>query len=60
MANNKSRNKSYTKEFKDSVLKRLEQNETVGSLADELDISKPPFTNGLEHIMRSKRITQST
>lgn len=40
MANNNSKNKSYTKEFKDSVLKRLEQNETVGSLADELDISK--------------------
>ena len=34
------KNKSYTKEFKDSVLKRLDQNETVSSLSDELNISK--------------------
>ena len=40
MAKNNSKNKSYTKEFKDSVLRRLEQNETVGSLSEELDISK--------------------
>ena len=36
MAKNNSKNKSYTKEFKDSVLRRLEQNETVGSLSEEL------------------------
>jgi len=40
MAKNSNKNKSYTKELKDSVLKRLEQNEKVGSLADELDIPK--------------------
>ena len=34
------KNRSYTKEFKDSVLKRLEQNESVSSLSDELNISK--------------------
>lgn len=34
------KNRSYTKEFKDSVLKRLDQNETVTSLSDELNISK--------------------
>lgn len=39
MAKNK-RNKSYTKEYKESVLKRLEQNETVCSLSKELKISK--------------------
>lgn len=39
MTNNK-RNKHYEKEFKDSVLKRIEQNETVGSLSEEFNISK--------------------
>jgi transposase-like protein len=34
------KNRSYTKELKDSVLKRLDQNETVTSLSDELNISK--------------------
>ncbi|MDD4528136.1 MAG: transposase [Candidatus Margulisbacteria bacterium] len=34
------KNRSYTKEFKDSVFKRLDQNETVTSLSDELNISK--------------------
>lgn len=33
-------NRSYTKEFKDSILKRLDQNETVSSLSEELNISK--------------------
>lgn len=40
MAKNNSKNRSYTNEFKESVLKRIEQNETVASLAKELDISK--------------------
>lgn len=40
MAKNNRRNRSYTQEFKDSVLKRLEQNETVVSLSEELKISK--------------------
>jgi len=40
MAKNNGKNKSYTKEFKDSVLKRLEQNETVGSISEEFNISK--------------------
>lgn len=40
MFKDNGRNRSYTKEFKDSVLKRLEQNETVSSLSEELDISK--------------------
>lgn len=40
MTKNNKRNKQYIKEFKDSVLKRLEQNETVGSLSEELNISK--------------------
>jgi transposase len=35
-----NKNRSYTKEFKDSVLKRLDQNETVTSLSDEFNISK--------------------
>ena len=39
MTNNK-RNKQYTNEFKNSILNRLEQNETVGSLSEELNISK--------------------
>ena len=39
MTNNK-RNRQYTKEFKNSILNRLEQNETVGSLSEELNISK--------------------
>ena len=39
MANNK-RNKQYTKEFRDSVLKRIEQSETVASLSEEFNISK--------------------
>ena len=34
------KNRIYTKEFKDSVFKRLDQNETVTSLSDELNISK--------------------
>ena len=33
-------NRSYTKEFKESVLKRLEQNESVKSISEELKISK--------------------
>lgn len=37
---NNQRNKQYTKEFKNSILNRLEQNETVGSLSEELNISK--------------------
>jgi transposase-like protein len=40
MAKNNSKNRSYTQEFKDSVLQRLEQNETVTSLSEELNISK--------------------
>ncbi|TJX58981.1 IS3 family transposase, partial [Soehngenia saccharolytica] len=40
MSKDNNINRSYTKEFKDSVLKRLDQNETVGSLAEELKISK--------------------
>lgn len=40
MSKDTKKNKSYTKEFKDSVLKRLDQNETVASLSDELNISK--------------------
>jgi transposase len=35
-----NKNRSYTKEFKDSVLKRLDENETVTSLSDEFNISK--------------------
>ena len=35
-----NKNRSYTKEFKDSVLNRLEHNETVSSLSEELNISK--------------------
>ena len=38
MTKNNKTNKQYTKEFKDSVLNRLEQNETVGSLSEELNI----------------------
>src|SRR5690554_1283371 len=33
-------NRSYTKEFKESVLKRLEQNESVKSISEEFKISK--------------------
>jgi transposase-like protein len=40
MAKNSNKNKSYPQDFKDSILKRLEQGETVASLADELDIPK--------------------
>lgn len=42
MTKNNTRNTQYTKEFKDSILKRLEHpsNETVSSLAEELNISK--------------------
>lgn len=40
MTNNRI-NKQYTKEFKNSILNRLEQNETVGSLSEELNIPKP-------------------
>lgn len=40
MAKNNSKNRSYTNEFKESVLKRIDQNETVTSLAKEFDISK--------------------
>lgn len=40
MAKDNSKNRSYTQEFKNSVLKRLEQNEAVGSLSKELNISK--------------------
>lgn len=40
MGKNNKRNKQYTKEFKNSVLKRLEQNETVSSLSEEFNISK--------------------
>ena len=41
MTENNSR-RTYTKEFKDSILKRLDHpsNETVSSLAEELNISK--------------------
>ena len=39
MTNNK-KNKHYEKEFKDSVLKRIEQSETVASLSEEFNISK--------------------
>lgn len=41
MTKNNKRNKEYTKEFKNSVLNRLEQNETVASIAEELSIPKP-------------------
>jgi transposase-like protein len=40
MSNDTNKNRSYTNEFKVSVLKRLEQGETVGSLSEELNISK--------------------
>lgn len=40
MSRENMRNKQYTDEFKKSILKRLEQNETVGSLSVELNISK--------------------
>ena len=40
MSNDTNKNRSYTNEFKTSVLKRLEQGETVGSLSEELNISK--------------------
>ena len=40
MAKNSNKNKSYPQDFKDSILKRLEQGETVASLADELDVPK--------------------
>jgi transposase len=40
MAKNNSKNRSYTQEFKNSLLKRLEQNETVISLSKELNISR--------------------
>ena len=40
MAEDKKRKKSYDSEFKKSVLKRIEQNETIASLSEELNISK--------------------
>ncbi len=40
MTKNNKRNKQYTNEFKNSILNRLEQNETVASLSEELNISK--------------------
>lgn len=38
MTKNNKRNKQYTNEFKNSILNRLEQNETVASLSEELKI----------------------
>ena len=42
MSNNNKRGRRYTKEFKDSILKRLDQpsNETVASISEETDIPK--------------------
>lgn len=40
MAKENNKNRQYTKEEKDSVLKRLEQKETVRFLSEELDIPK--------------------
>lgn len=40
MSRENMRNKQYTDEFKEAILKRLEQNETVGSLSIELNIPK--------------------
>lgn len=56
MAKNNSKNKSYTKEFKDSVLRRLEQNETVGSLSEELDISKSTIYQWVRTHNKDKKV----
>ena len=40
MGKDKRKVRSYTNEFKESVLKRIDQNETVRSLSEELGVSK--------------------
>ena len=50
------KNRSYTKEFKDSVLKRLDQNETVTSLSDELNISKSTIYQWVRTHNKKQRI----
>lgn len=47
MTKNNKRNKQYTKEFKNSVLNRLEQNETVGSLTDFIKSGKKHLVSKL-------------
>ena len=40
MGKGKRKIRSYTNEFIESVLKRIDQNETVKSLSEELGVSK--------------------
>jgi transposase-like protein len=55
-----NKNRSYTKEFKDSVLNRLEQNETVSSLSEELNISKSTIYQWVRTHNKKQKTIQST
>ena len=50
MTKDNKRGKHYTKEFKDSILKRLEAptNETVTSISEDTGVSKPSIYNWIK------------